>query len=357
MSEQILMLTSKGTAEKERPALPILSFPESFLTTIVNETLNHLDDDETGGFILGLRVKGGLFPLGSFTPPEFKSEISRKRYSLLVGGKLSRDYYDWQKDNWPFMFSKYLSEFEERCSPYFTFEPEDRYQPESGYHELQVLGIWHKHPGAMADYSGDDSRTVNRHLDWGLPDYLFPIVIVRKKNHFGRFPPPTSLETYRINVDRKIALDINFYYRTGTNRVTRKLKTDSLQLRDSSFFPCLAPTPWFVDNPKLLMKETKRFKSFGYEASLVITEDENHSELTKIYLELAAPKLAEPLYVETTPEFHRDGVFTLILSGHKIPLFKAPNSTIADTINAYFRLRPMFYINEVLRRKEGRNND
>lgn len=278
--------------DKSRAQTPALVMPGAFLEMVAEETLAHTDI-ETGGFIFGLRDEKAIYTVGSFTSPDSR-EVSRSAGHFSMGGENSVDFYDWQKLHWPSHFSKFLSQFN---FPYLPSLPS---------HKLHILGLWHRHPGTMIGYSSMDDSEVNKKLDMGVEDFLFPIVTVRQARA-GFLPPPLRPGVHRIKVNTTTALEVVCYYR---KRESRKTEIISPHILRSDFFPTLVPSPWYIESPGLFGKECSRFASMGYRITLenIIPKGQSEGE---VWLMLEHKFLKEPLYIKTSTDFHKNGVIYL----------------------------------------------
>lgn len=288
--------------------LPGLCVSEGFIESIEKE-VKASPGKETGGYIFGLKQNGNIFPVGTYTPERTK-EIFKSGAHLSIGGQSCLDFYDWQLANWPKWFSSFLEDFGQRLKRIGKSTIE--YDPNNPGHQLQLLGIWHKHPGGMISYSYDDDRQVDKHLDMGMEDYLFPIV-----------------------VEKGGAIDIQFYFRSRKDRLTKTLNFKEDRILDSDFFPSLSPSPWYVENPELFDEEGGGFKKAGCEAWLVIGKAENGNLLSRIVFEVTRNSCSEPLYLETDQGFHNNGVFYLVTKLGKIGMIKSANQTMAELIKPF----------------------
>lgn len=269
-----------------------LMINKKFLEDVAKEVLRNPDPlDETGGLILGVReVRKGnqlfIVPLGYINTKD-PTELERRHAHLTIGGPITNLSRVWQVENWQTNYPNTYEDF----SPNMD-NPSNR---------LTILGIWHKHPGSMIGYSGEDSQTVDNILRSSKKnDFIFPVAILRSIHEAGSQIP----DSIRIKPSNDSYVDIKFYYRTR-NGNTYVLKPE---IYGKDFFPHLYSPPWYVDNPRRFKKEIATLEAMGLRVGV------KHVwrfglRFPESWLTVSKPESSRTLFVRMSHSFDKDGIF------------------------------------------------
>lgn len=313
-----------NTEEREQKQT-LLMVNKRFLTQIVKE-IDSNPKDETGGYIYGLRDSSDpkrtlLIPLESFTPLE-SSEVERQGAHLNIGGPIAGIYRSWQIKNWQKIYSNFYRDFS--------------FDSESPNTKLSLLGIWHKHPGSLISYSGEDSMTVDNILQTpGKKDFLFPVAIDSREYSWGLSTPPLIPEAMRLNTGANHFIDIKFYYRSKFDGQTQILKP---MIINQNIVPHLAEIPWYVQDPSRFNKELDALKNAGFNVALKLMHRQN-LHFPDTWLVITHKDSKKPYYLRMSSfSFPLDGLFLITPNdpdktvAHHEGFVLNTNSTIAETI-------------------------
>lgn len=215
-----------------------LRMPQAVIGSIAQEIISH-PQTETGGVLIGVRVpvadrKTLLIPLVSYTSENMR-EVTRHAGLFQVGGFWTHQYYSWLRAHWSYVFKDFLAKYQLST---LALDKVD----------FQVLGVWHKHPGTMLNYSlHQDAGTVDHELDTNseLSEFLFPIFVLRQKTKDNLFPHKltTASVQFSVPLDPNSIIEGVFYCRKNRPR-GETLLTPIIDHNDD--YPHLPDAPWFL---------------------------------------------------------------------------------------------------------------
>ena len=280
--------------------LPRLHLPQSFLDAVIKETLAH-PQTETGGYIFGLRYRTPtgdylLAPLGSFTPAHAQ-DIFREGGFLRLAGQGAADFDTWLLGHWPYILKDFLSRYDKPDHPISGLKPE-------------FLGCWHRHPGNYIQYSQEDDSTIQKSLRKSMPDYLFPIIIIRPPKPFlGNLAPPINPDALRLTPNPNTALDMVFYYRRRNQRSFTHYVLPP-HIHPSNEFPDFVSAPWYIQAPHLLEAELAALEKIGAEVTPQPFIPKGKTKI-EIWFRLAHPDLPQTVYFHTPVDFDKSRVIDI----------------------------------------------